>query len=146
MTAKNKVVIRIVGKDYTLVGVESDEYIQKVGLYIDKKMNEILFRNNRLSTSLAAVLTAINVADDFFKSRENQALTLNENESIKEELEKLRDENLQLKEMNDTLSAKNTSLQLELAKREAELGEVRNSIGKGNNRPVVTKTINGYDM
>jgi cell division protein ZapA len=37
MTPKNKVNVRIAGKDYTLVGTESDEYIQKVGLYIDKR-------------------------------------------------------------------------------------------------------------
>lgn len=138
-------VIRIAGKDYTLVGVESDEYIQKVGLFIDKKMNEILFRNNRLSTSLAAVLTAINVADDFFKSRESGALINKENESMREELERLKNENMEFKESNNTLIAKNTSLQLELAKREAELGELRNSIDKSS-RPIVAKTLNGYDM
>lgn len=145
MTSKNKVVIRIAGKDYTLVGIESDEYIQKVGLYIDKKMNEILLRNNRLSTSLAAVLTAINVADDFFKSRETEFSARKEKEAANEELEKLRKEVMQLREENSSLSAKNTTLQLELAKREAELGEVRNSIDKGS-RPLVQKSLSGYDM
>ncbi len=145
MTSKNKVVIRIAGKDYTLVGTESDEYIQKVGLYIDKKMNEILIRNSSFSTSLAAVLTAINVADDFFKSRENVSITEKENEVLKQELEKLRSEVLLLKEENNSLTSQNTSLQVELAKREAELGEVRNSMNKGN-KPYVQKTLSGYDM
>jgi len=145
LTSKNKVVIRIAGKDYTLVGIESDEYIQKVGLYIDRKMNEILVRNHRLSTSLAAVLTAINVADDFFKTREEEVALRKEKEAVNEELERLRKENLQLKEENGGLTAKNTKLQLDLAKREAELGEVRNSIDKGS-RPVVQKTLSGYDM
>jgi len=145
LTSKNKVVIRISGKDYTLVGIESDEYIQKVGLYIDKKMNEILMRNNRLSTSFAAVLTAINVGDDFFKSRENVSLIYKEKEGMSEELERFRNENTQLKNENKTLSSQNTSIQLELAKREAELGEVRNSINKGN-RAHTQKTLNGYDM
>ena len=145
MTLKNKVVIRISGKDYTLVGVESDEYIQKVGLYIDKKMNEILIRNNRLSTSFAAVLTAINVGDDFFKSRESEFHILKEKEGMIEELERLRSENILFKEEHNTLSSKNTSLQLELAKREAELGEVRNSINK-RDRTLAPKTLNGYDM
>jgi len=145
LTSKNKVAIRISGKDYTLVGTESDEYIQKVGLYIDRKMNEILTRNSSFSTSLAAVLTAINVADDFFKSRENESIINKEKEGIREELERLRSENIQLKEENNTLSSKSTSLQLELAKREAELGEVRNSINK-ENKTFVPKTLSGYDM
>ncbi|PYG89206.1 cell division protein ZapA [Ruminiclostridium sufflavum DSM 19573] len=148
MTSKNKVVIRIAGNDYTLVGVESDEYMQKIGLYIDKKMNEILFRNNRLSTSLAAVLTALNVADDFFKCRENEALLDKDKKAMRLELERMRSENTQLKEENSTLSSRNTSLQLELAKREAELGEVRSSIDKSNksNKAMIQKPAIGYDM
>lgn len=145
MTSKNKVVIRIAGNDYTLVGVESEEYIQKVGLYIDRKMNEILMRNSRLSTSLAAVLTALNVADDFFKSRERETALRGENEKINEEIELLKMENKLLKEEKEELASKNTSLQLELAKREAELGEVRNSIDKSN-RALASRGVNGYDM
>lgn len=145
MTSKNKVVIRIAGNDYTLVGVESDEYMQKIGLYIDKKMNEIMFRNNRLSTSLAAVLTALNVADDYFKCRENEDLMSKEKETLRAELERVRSENIQLKEENNALASQNTSLQLELAKKEAELGEVRSSIDKSSNS-IMQKPVIGYDM
>lgn len=145
MTSKNKVVVRIAGNDYTLIGVESEEYIQKVGLYIDRKMNEILIRNSRLSTSFAAVLTALNVADDFFKSRESEITLRKENEKFREEIELLKMENRLLKEDKEELASKNTTLQLDLAKREAELGEVRNSIDK-NSRMHAEKEINTYDM
>lgn len=131
MTAKNKVEIRIAGKDYTVVGVESEEYIQRVGLYIDKKMNEIMRLNSKLSTSMAAVLTAINVADDYFKSHESEINLKKELKKLTEEHEALKSEKRRLSEENSTLGAMNTSLQLELAKREAELREVRNSIDKG---------------
>lgn len=130
MTSKNKVDVKIAGKDYTLVGVESDEYIQKVGLYIDRKMNEIMKANSRLSTSMAAVLTAINVADDFFKAYENEAATQKELKKAQEELDRISELNKILSNENALLNNKNTNLQLELAKREAELGEVRNSLEK----------------
>ncbi|MCX7749216.1 MAG: cell division protein ZapA [Clostridia bacterium] len=130
MASKNKVDIRIAGKDYTLVGTESDEYIQKVGLYIDKKMNEIMRNNSRLSTSMAAVLTAINIADDYFKAYQNEKSLREELQLIYEKLESLKAENKSLSEQNDILNSKGTHLQLELAKREAELNEVRNSVGK----------------
>ncbi len=68
---KNKVNVRIAGKDYTLVGNETEEYIQKVALYVDKKLNTIMNQNSKLSTSMASVLTAINIADDYFKACEN---------------------------------------------------------------------------
>lgn len=130
MVVKNKVEVRIAGKDYTLVGAESDEYIQKVGLYVDRKMNEILKNNSKLSTSLAAVLTALNVADDFFKTHESEINLKKELKRAQEELETLKEEKKRLTEENASLSAKSTSLQLELAKREAELREVRNSMDK----------------
>ena len=72
LTAKNKVELRIAGKDYSVVGTEPVEYIHRVGLYVDRKMTEILRLNNKLSTSLAAVLTAINVVDDLFKCKESE--------------------------------------------------------------------------
>ena len=130
MTARNKVDIRIAGKDYTVVGVESEEYIQRVGLYIDKKMNEIIKFNSKLSTSMAAVLTAINVADDFFKSHESEVNLKKELKKLTEENEALKIEKKRLSEENAASNGMNTSLQLELAKREAELREVRNSIDK----------------
>ena len=130
MTAKNKVEVRIAGNDYTLVGLESDEYIRKVAAYIDKKFNEIMQINNRLSTSMASILTAVNVADDFFKLCENEEKLKMEIKKQQEELQELKEEQKRLREENSRLSSQNISLQLELARREAELGEVRSSIEK----------------
>lgn len=134
MTGRNKVIIRIAGKDYTVVGVEAEEYIQRVGLYIDKKMNEILKVNQKLSTSMAAVLTAVNVADDFFKASENELRQKNEIDRLREELKQLREEKKQLTQENTAVASTNSRLQIELAKREAELREVRNSLDKASSR------------
>lgn len=130
MSEKNRVDIRIAGKEYTLVGVESDEYIQKIGLYIDKKMAEAMRSNSKLSTAMAAVLTAINVADDYFKSHENEEALKVELKRLREELDKTREANKRLGDENTILSNANTRMQLELVKRETELAEVRNSIEK----------------
>ncbi|NLH97156.1 MAG: cell division protein ZapA [Clostridiaceae bacterium] len=130
MTAKNRVELRIAGKDYIVVGTEPEEYIHRVGLYVDKKMTDIMRANNKLSTSLAAVLTAINVVDDLFKSRESEQELKNQLKKATEELERLRRENRVLQQDNNVLSSQNTELKLELAKREAELNEVRNTLEK----------------
>lgn len=130
MTAKNKVEVRINGKEYSIVGSESEEYIQRIGLYMDKKMSEIMRMNNKLSTSMAAVLTAMNVADDYFKCHESEGSLKKENKKQQDELQYLKEEKRKLVEENSALGSINTSLQLELAKREAELREVRNSLDK----------------
>lgn len=130
MADKNKVEVRIAGKDYTLMGVESEEYMQKVALYIDKKMNEVIRVNSKLSTSMASVLSAINVADDYFKAYESVINLNKELKAAKDEVERLTEENRRLTNENAIVSNKNTNFQLELAKREAELSEVRNSLDK----------------
>lgn len=130
MTGKNKVEVKIAGKDYTIVGTEPEEYIQRVGLYIDKKMNEVMRSNNKLSTSLAAVLTAMNVADDYFKCHESESSLKKESKKLHEELSGLKEEKRRISEEYSAISTNYTALQLELAKREAELREVRNSLEK----------------
>ncbi len=127
---KNRVEVKIAGKEYALKGTESEEYIQRIALYIDKKMSEILRRNNKLSTQMAAVLTAVNVADDYFKACNRADELARELKLAQEEISRLTAENRRLTEENNNLATTNTTLQLDLAKREAELNEVRNSINR----------------
>ncbi|QXM06339.1 cell division protein ZapA [Crassaminicella indica] len=78
MNNKNKVVVRIYGQEYTMVGSESKEYMQRVANFVDEKMIDIARNSRKLSTSMVAVLTCLNIADEYFKVNK-------EMESIKEE-------------------------------------------------------------
>jgi cell division protein ZapA len=128
MPEKTKIDVLIAGKTYTVTGYESDEYIQRVGLYVDKKMSDVLKANNKLSTSIAAVLTALNVADDYFKAHENELNFKKEIVSSKLEIEKLLEENAALERRNQELNEKLSSVLIQNAKREAEISEVRNNL------------------
>ena len=130
MSLKNKVEVKIGGKIYKLVGVDSDEYIQRIGLYVDKKMNEVQRVNTNLSTSMAAVLTALNVADDYVRSKENAQNLERELEETRNRVKQLTAQTENLIVERERLSKQKTDLQLELAKREAELREVRNSLAQ----------------
>ena len=68
---KNRVKISIDGKSFTLVGEETEEHMRQVAAYIDYKMAEIRQKAVAvtLDSSLAYVLTSINVADDYFKEK-----------------------------------------------------------------------------
>lgn len=68
MSDKNKVVVRIMGHEYTLVSEDTREYMQRVSNIVDDKMKEIAAVNKKLSTSMIAVLTALNVTDDYLKT------------------------------------------------------------------------------
>ena len=128
MPDKTKVDVLISGKTYTISGYESDEYIQRVGLYVDRKMTEVQKSNNTLSTSIAAVLTALNVADDFFKAHEGELNFKKEVITSKLEIDRLLGENIALEEKNKELSEQNNNIKIEIAKREAELAEIRSNL------------------
>ena len=69
MAYKNKVSLRVCGRNMTLAGNESVEYMTKVANYIEEKAQEL--RNSpaskNLSPQMISVLTSINIADDYYK-------------------------------------------------------------------------------
>lgn len=64
----NRVVITICGEEYTLVAEETPAYMQKVGATVDEKMTEVMTAA-KVGRTDAAVLTAVNLADELFKSQ-----------------------------------------------------------------------------
>ena len=133
MAIKNKVEVKIGGVNYTIVGAETEQYIRSVSQYIDKKINEMTRINNKLSTSMASVLTAVNVADDYFKSRENEINAKNQLKDAQKEIELLKDEVKRLTELNKHTENKNSMLKLEIVKRDAEINRL-NSYDDANSR------------
>jgi len=121
---KNKIEVRILGKDYVVKGLESDEYIQRVALYIDKKMNEVSRTDHRLNTALVAVLTSINVADDYFKSIDSYKELQEENKMNTDDLEKTKANMKEALEEVSSLREKLTELQFELVKTKTELKDL----------------------
>ena len=63
----NKVVVKVNGVEYTLKGEEKEEYLQSVAAYVDKKVQMILDKNSKLSSTDASVLASMNIADELFK-------------------------------------------------------------------------------
>lgn len=65
----NRVTMTICGQDYTLVADESAAYMQKVGALVDAKMTELM-DSAHVSRHDAAVLAAINLADELYKQQD----------------------------------------------------------------------------
>ena len=66
---KNRVTVTIAGQEYTLVATEDKGYVEKVAGHVDAKIQEVL-DGARVSLVDAAVLGAVNVADEYFKEVE----------------------------------------------------------------------------
>ena len=93
MAEKNKVSVIIGGMSYSLVSEDSVEYIKKVAAYVDTKMKEIESMHNCLTNSSKAVLTAINIADDFLKRNDRVREVVSENEQLKRRIRELESRN-----------------------------------------------------
>ena len=66
---KNRVTVTIAGQEYTLVATEEEGYVEKVAQHVDAQMKQVL-DGARISLVDGAVLTALNIADEYFKEVE----------------------------------------------------------------------------
>ena len=58
-----RVKVIICGTEYTITSDEPEEYIRELALGVDRDMRALSENDNRVSTTMAAVLTAITNAD-----------------------------------------------------------------------------------
>lgn len=73
----NRLQVKICGQEYTLVSDDSREYMLEMADYVDRKMVAVKNQNSRLSTSMAAILVALNVADDMKREKAKADETIN---------------------------------------------------------------------
>ncbi|MBQ9444870.1 MAG: cell division protein ZapA [Lachnospiraceae bacterium] len=112
---KSETVVTIAGKSYTLMGYESDEYMQRVASFVNSKLEEYrkVDSYRRLPADTQNVLVLLNIADEFFKTREqvdqlnedlerrdkdlydvkhNLVTEMSKNEALEETMKEMRDE------------------------------------------------------
>jgi cell division protein ZapA len=118
--------IRICNTEYLIKGNESEEYVEKIALFVDKKMSSIMRENPKLSVSMAAVLTAVNISDDYFKERDQA----NKQKAFMDDIEKKSKEQISrikmLEAKIEKLSLANTELKETLTQTEEQLKKAQN--------------------
>ena len=93
---ENRVTVSICGEEYTLVAEEAPSYMQKIGSYVDGKLTELI-ESAKVGRSDAAVLTAVNIADELFKEREAAEILRAQVKEYIDEATKARNEASELK-------------------------------------------------
>ena len=66
----NRITVSICGEDYTLVAEESTAYMEQVAALVDKKMKEVI-AGVKVGRNDAAVLAAVNLADELLKNEQS---------------------------------------------------------------------------
>ena len=80
---KQKTIVRVAGKEYTLVSVDSPEYINRVANYVDRRITETAFAT-RMNKENVAVLVSLNMADELMKAQDENARLRRELNALRE--------------------------------------------------------------
>lgn len=151
MTEKIKTNVLIDGRNFTVIGKGSEEYVHKLAAYVDKKIKEMTSKNDKLSSSMAATLAALNISDELYKSSreletlkskskipmENYENILNQLKEMKRKNEELemdcniyKDELLEMRRVNERLNKEIENYNQALKLKEKELQDNQNMIKK----------------
>ena len=124
MSSKTDTEVIINGKVYTLSGYESEEYLQKVASYINNKINEYskIDSFRRLPLDTQNVLLQLNVADDYFKAKNQISLLEEELQTKEKELYDLKHELI-----SSQIRLENAENAAKQAKKESKGNDSKNS-------------------
>ena len=66
---KQKISVRVAGKNYTLVSSDPPEYVRRVAALVDRRLSEMEIASG-LTAQQATALTCFNLADELLKARD----------------------------------------------------------------------------
>lgn len=134
MNKKTDIDVIINNKRYTLSGYESEEYLQKIAGFINNKIAD-LSRNEgfkHFDTEHKNVLTQLNLADEYFRVKEQLEDAEADSDAKSNEIYTLKHEIISLKGKIDSLNAEieelkqeNIEEQKKIVKLEAKLEHVK---------------------
>lgn len=82
---KNRISLKIGGRQYPVKAEESIDYLFTLGVYVDRAIADVLRKEPSLSTEEAAVVAALNIADELLKLKKSLGLESGGNSFAKEE-------------------------------------------------------------
>lgn len=85
MEDTNRVTVKIYGQEYTIAGNTPREHIMKVADYVNTKMHEVARALPASSVSSLAVLSAVNISDDYFTTLEKLSSMKLQNDQLEKD-------------------------------------------------------------
>ena len=119
--AANKVRLSIGGSEYTVIAEDDVRYVQSLGKELDRALAAIMKANDRLSVTQAAILLALDYADECKKAtetadrlREQIKDYLDDASNAKSKADLARHECENLRKEVETLKTQNVKMKAEL--------------------------------
>ena len=123
MSSKNDTKVVINGKVYTLSGYESEEYLQKVAVYINNKINDFkkIDGYKRLNMDNQRILLELNIADDYYKAKKQADAVEAELHSKDKQLYDVKHELIAAQIQVEALEKENEALKKQLNENELKI-------------------------
>ncbi len=97
----NKVTVKIANHEYTIVGEEKREYLLQLAAHVDEQIEATAKANPKLSQVMTAVLTSINIADQYYSQVKNN---LEFKKTLSEPFKELEESQNQIKSLERVIS------------------------------------------
>lgn len=117
MGEKNRLVVKIASREYTILSEADSDYIYRTAAAVDREMSEIMSSNSRISVDMASVLVALNAKD--FAQRAAETV-----EELKTKLSLYDDSTDTLLAKVKELEEQNAQLKVELEQKEKDIQEL----------------------
>lgn len=102
---RNHITVTIADQEYNVLATEDESYVRKVAAHVDSQVREVM-ADGRISAANAAILAALNIADEFYKEQEAS-------ENLRRQLKEYLEEG--------------TKLKMELSEAKREIFKLQNS-------------------
>ncbi|MEG1870938.1 MAG: cell division protein ZapA [Peptostreptococcaceae bacterium] len=140
----NKVIVKIQGAEYPMVGDKPAHEMIKVANYVDQEMTKVIDSNHKLSTVMAGIVTAINITDQLFECDNYSSELVKENDELR----------CRVDQTDEGLKLEIKKLQLQLDSRDKEMFETKykleelNTLLEKNSKELASKEaeINNLSM
>jgi cell division protein ZapA len=86
MKEERVIEIKVFGQTFSVKTDSDEDHLQAVAQYVNEKMEEILKKTRSVSSLNVAILTALNIADDLLKEKEERKALLREVEDKSKDL------------------------------------------------------------
>lgn len=67
---ENRIIVKIMGDEYIIRGTDTPEYVDRIVSYVEGIIDGIGDNQNKLNKCQIAVLTALKIADELYKLRQ----------------------------------------------------------------------------
>lgn len=123
MAEKRKVDLCINGIYYNVITDETEAHVREVGRYVSEKLKNIENANPKLTSTMSAILTALNIAGEYFDYVDTADDLRKKVREYAEVVEQLKSENAALKDAENALSKKLNVIENKLNVKEKDLDE-----------------------